>query len=278
MSDYLSRFTGQEIETILDSVSSKMEKTAVVDDATQSFSDQPASSRLVYEANAAIIAINEVLDNKVLKIDAGEQTINGRKVFAAAPVFNKGLSILSGSAITIPDGATNNTDAVNFKMLKDHGLSLQDSGDSGFKFTALSTGYLRVSHDVASLTTMQTTSAPDYYLAFSGGSVYRYDRFYTLAKTGSRALSANSSTDWFTVPKGQATKFLLSLTWADGKNDVYEVWINKNGMINKTNGVIESSATVTLTTKDTTDTWTLNVVNNSATSALAMDYKLFSQF
>ena len=123
MADYLSKYTGQQIDSILDAVGGKLNKTDVVNDIMVDDDLSPASAHLTFVLKSAIDTMNDVLANKVVRTDGQEQTINGKKSFASVLNANGGIVVPAQRSITITDEPAANTDAVNLSMLKKHGLS-----------------------------------------------------------------------------------------------------------------------------------------------------------
>lgn len=158
MSDFLSKFTGQEIEAILDSVDGKVAKTDIAttltDDATL-----PAAVSLVFKLNKTVEDINTSLGENYLRIDGGVQTVNGAKTFASVIAASGGITVPTGRAITITDEPTQSGHAVNLNFLRKHGVSEDTaSNTSGLEITILGTGYNSLKMNVARLTTYTDTA------------------------------------------------------------------------------------------------------------------------
>lgn len=185
MADYLSSYTGQEIDQKLGEVDKKINITDIVDDPNTGEADSPASSRLVAEAYKQIESIKDFNANKVLVIDKGDQTVNGKKTFAALLTMNGGATIPTGKALTITDKAANEGDAVNLAMLKDHGLSIDDSFAPGIVLSRLNTGYLKIAIDIATMTDIATTEALAYVPVGTASSTGKisYNDFVTRLTT-----------------------------------------------------------------------------------------------
>lgn len=176
MADFLSRFTGQQIDAILSSVDGKVSKNDVIDDFEVNDPLFPPSARLTYELKLAVDAINDTLANKVIRTDGGEQTINGSKTFAALVTANGGLSIPAGKRLTISDEPTLATDGVNLSMLRKHGVSEDTAGsNSGLKIELLPNGYNKISLDGANLQAYSGSSVPSTLLVSNGADTLRYD-------------------------------------------------------------------------------------------------------
>lgn len=174
MADYLSKYTGQQIDNILDAVDEKLNKADVVNDITVDDDLSPASAHLTFVLKSAIDTMNDVLTNKVVRADGQEQTINGKKSFASVLNANGGIFVPTQRSITITDEPAANTDAVNLSMLKKHGLSTIDSvgSGSGLKISLLSNGYNKLEVDLSNLV-VRTDSTPPQSLAVyspTGGS------------------------------------------------------------------------------------------------------------
>uniref|UniRef100_A0AAU8KZT5 Tail fiber protein n=1 Tax=Serratia phage Kevin TaxID=3161161 RepID=A0AAU8KZT5_9CAUD len=172
MAIYSSAFTGQEIDRILGEVAGKINTADIVDDPKVGESTTPASSRLMKEAYDKLDSQKDILDNKVLRIDQGEQTVNGKKKFASQLEANGGIKIPTSKVLEITDIATVDTSAVNLKQLKQHGLSV-DSPGAAIKMTALETGYLRLDLNFNSLSQIPDNVAPDTHVVMVGETPYK---------------------------------------------------------------------------------------------------------
>ncbi|WOZ56479.1 hypothetical protein GHCGIGKI_00125 [Klebsiella phage P01] len=174
MADYLSKYTGQQIDSILDAVDGKLNKTDVVNDITVDDDLSPASAHLTFVLKYAIDTMNDVLTNKVVRTDGQEQTINGKTTFASVLNANGGIFVPAQRSITITDEPVANTDAVNLSMLKKHGLSTVDSvgSGSGLKISLLSNGYNKLEVDLSNLVVRTDTALPQSLAVYSptGGS------------------------------------------------------------------------------------------------------------
>ena len=174
MADYLSKYTGQQIDSILDAVGGKLNKTDVVNDIMVDDDLSPASAHLTFVLKSAIDTMNDVLANKVVRTDGQEQTINGKKSFASVLNANGGIVVPAQRSITITDEPAANTDAVNLSMLKKHGLSTVDSvgSGSGMKISLLSNGYNKLEVDLSNLVVRTDTALPQSMAVYSptGGS------------------------------------------------------------------------------------------------------------
>lgn len=174
MADYLSKYTGQQIDNILDAVDGKLNKTDVVNDITVDDDLSPASAHLTFVLKFAIDTMNDVLSNKVVRTDGQEQTINGKKSFASVLNANGGILVPTQRSITITDEPAANTDAVNLSMLKKHGLSTVDSvgSGSGLKISLLSNGYNKLEVDLSNLVVRTDSALPQSLAVYSptGGS------------------------------------------------------------------------------------------------------------
>lgn len=174
MADYLSKYTGQQIDSILDAVGGKLNKTDVVNDIMVDDDLSPASAHLTFVLKSAIDTMNDVLANKVVRTDGQEQTINGKKSFASVLNANGGIVVPAQRSITITDEPAANTDAVNLSMLKKHGLSTVDSvgSGSGLKISLLSNGYNKLEVDLSNLVVRTDTALPQSMAVYSptGGS------------------------------------------------------------------------------------------------------------
>ncbi|AVO22991.1 hypothetical protein HWB57_gp154 [Erwinia phage vB_EamM-Bue1] len=179
MADYLSNYTGQEIDQKLGEVDNKVNKADIVDDAARGDTETPASSRLMSEAYKKLESLQSFQDNKVLRIDEGDQTVNGKKTFAAVTAFNKGLTVPKDQVISITDKAKEATDAVNLAMLRDHGLSVDDSAGKGLTIRALSTGYLALTVDFTTLDPAPGNTVPAFVPVATSTGNYKlsYDDF-----------------------------------------------------------------------------------------------------
>lgn len=162
MADFLSRYTGQQIDSILESVDQKVSKNDVIDDFSVNDPLFPPSARLTYLLNTYVTSINDTLNNKVIRTDGGEQTISGRKKFSSIIDANGGINVPAQKSITIADEPVNSTDAVNLSMLKKHGVSEDTAGTgSGLKISLLPNGYNLLVLDASNLTDyLDTTNDP----------------------------------------------------------------------------------------------------------------------
>ncbi|QMV34168.1 putative tail fiber protein [Salmonella phage vB_SentM_sal1] len=148
MADFLSQYTGQQIDQILGSVDDKVSKNDVIDDFEVSDPLFPPSARLTYELKRSVDTINDTLTNKVIRTDSGEQTINGKKTFNALLVTNGGIQVPTGKSVSIADEPTNSTDGVNLSMLRKHGVSEDTAPDgSGLAGELLTSGYYKFKLD-----------------------------------------------------------------------------------------------------------------------------------
>ena len=174
MADYLSKYTGQQIDNILDAVDGKLNKTDVVNDITVDDDLSPASAHLTFVLKSAIDTMNDVLSNKVVRTDGQEQIINGKKTFASVLNANGGIVVPAQRSITITDEPAANTGAVNLSMLKKHGLSTVDSvgSGSGLKISLLSNGYNKLEVDLSNLVVRTDSTSPQSLAVYSptGGS------------------------------------------------------------------------------------------------------------
>lgn len=175
MADFLSQYTGQQIDTILGSVGDKVSKNDVIDDFAVNDPLFPPSARLTYLLNIEVDDIKDTLENKVIRTDGGEQTINGRKTFAAEIRANSGVSIPTGKVMTIADEPTNPTDGVNLSMLRKHGVS-EDTAQSGsgLKIVLLPNGYNTISVDGTNFVNYTAPAMPDSFIVASGSSAMKF--------------------------------------------------------------------------------------------------------
>ncbi|AFO10348.1 hypothetical protein PI33_gp194 [Escherichia phage ECML-4] len=148
MADFLSQYTGQQIDQILGSVDDKVSKNDVINDFEVNDPLFPPSARLTYELKRSVDTINDTLTNKVIRTDSGEQTINGKKTFNALLVTNGGIQVPTGKSVSIADEPTNSTDGVNLSMLRKHGVSEDTAPDgSGLAGELLTSGYYKFKLD-----------------------------------------------------------------------------------------------------------------------------------
>lgn len=161
MADFLSRYTGQQIDAILSSVDDKISKTDVVNDFSVDDPLFPPSAHLTYELKRSVDNIYDTLENKVIRTDGGEQTINGRKTFAAEIRANAGVSIPTGKKLTIADEPVDSTDGVNLSMLRKHGVSEDTTPPgSGLAGELLSSGYYKFNLDFTRLSAYTGSTLP----------------------------------------------------------------------------------------------------------------------
>lgn len=81
MADYLSKYTGQQIDNILDAVGGKLNKTDVVNDIMVDDDLSPASAHLTFVLKSAIDTMNDVLANKVVRDRWARTNYKWEKVF-----------------------------------------------------------------------------------------------------------------------------------------------------------------------------------------------------
>ncbi|QIQ61870.1 putative structural protein [Salmonella phage bering] len=161
MADFLSQYTGQQIDQILGSVDDKVSKNDVIDDFEVNDPLFPPSARLTYELKRSVDTINDTLANKVIRTDSGEQTINGKKTFNALLVTNGGIQVPTGKSVSIADEPTNSTDGVNLSMLRKHGVSEDTAPDgSGLAGELLTSGYYKFNLDFTRLAAYTGSTLP----------------------------------------------------------------------------------------------------------------------
>ncbi|AVZ45053.1 hypothetical protein [Escherichia phage EP75] len=161
MADFLSQYTGQQIDQILGSVDDKVSKNDVIDDFEVSDPLFPPSARLTYELKRSVDTINDTLTNKVIRTDSGEQTINGKKTFNALLVTNGGIQVPAGKSVSIADEPTNSTDGVNLSMLRKHGVSEDTTPPgSGLAGELLTSGYYKFNLDFTRLSAYTGPTLP----------------------------------------------------------------------------------------------------------------------
>ncbi|WDR21251.1 hypothetical protein PJM37_0172 [Salmonella phage vB_SenM_UTK0004] len=161
MADFLSQYTGQQIDQILGSVDDKVSKNDVINDFEVNDPLFPPSARLTYELKRSVDTINDTLANKVIRTDSGEQTINGRKTFNALLVTNGGIQVPAGKSVSITDEPTNSTDGVNLSMLRKHGVSEDTTPPgSGLAGELLISGYYKFNLDFTRLSAYTGPTLP----------------------------------------------------------------------------------------------------------------------
>ncbi|ANN85852.1 hypothetical protein [Salmonella phage GG32] len=161
MADFLSQYTGQQIDQILGSVDDKVSKNDVINDFEVSDPLFPPSARLTYELKRSVDTINDTLANKVIRTDSGEQTINGKKTFNALLVTNGGIQVPAGKSVSITDEPTNSTDGVNLSMLRKHGVSEDTTPPgSGLAGELLTSGYYKFNLDFTRLSAYTGPTLP----------------------------------------------------------------------------------------------------------------------
>ena len=176
MADFLSQYTGQQIDAILGSVDGKVSKNDVINDFAVDDPLFPPSAHLTYELKRSVDDIYDTLNNKVIRTDGGEQTINGSKTFAALLTANGGLTVPAGKKLTITDEPTSSTDGVNLSMLRKHGVSEDTAGvNSGLKIQLLPNGYNSLAFDGTNLTAYSGSGVPSTLLMVSGTDTVKYD-------------------------------------------------------------------------------------------------------
>ncbi|WPH64571.1 hypothetical protein [Escherichia phage YX22] len=161
MADFLSRYTGQQIDAILSSVDDKISKTDVVNDFAVDDPLFPPSAHLTYELKRSVDNIYDTLENKVIRTDGGEQTINGNKTFAALLTANGGLTVPAGKKLSIVDEPVVATDGVNLSMLRKHGVSEDTTPPgSGLAGELLASGYYKFNLDFTRLSAYTGSTLP----------------------------------------------------------------------------------------------------------------------
>jgi hypothetical protein len=176
MADFLSQYTGQQIDAILGSVDEKVSKNDVINDFAVDDPLSPPSAHLTYELKRSVDDIYDTLNNKVIRTDGGVQTINGAKSFAALVTTNGGLTVPTGAKLSISDEPTTATDGVNLSMLRKHGVSEDTAGvNSGLKIELLHNGYNKLSLDAANLAPYAGTPVPTAMVMVSGTDTIKYD-------------------------------------------------------------------------------------------------------
>lgn len=161
MADFLSRYTGQQIDAILSSVDDKISKTDVVNDFAVDDPLFPPSAHLTYELKRSVDNIYDTLENKVIRTDGGEQTINGNKTFAALLTANGGLTVPAGKKLSIVDEPMVATDGVNLSMLRKHGVSEDTTPPgSGLAGELLASGYYKFNLDFTRLSAYTGSTLP----------------------------------------------------------------------------------------------------------------------
>ncbi len=161
MADFLSQYTGQQIDQILGSVDDKVSKNDVINDFEVNDPLFPPSARLTYELKRSVDTINDTLANKVIRTDSGEQTINGKKTFNALLVTNGGIQVPAGKSVSITDEPTNSTDGVNLRMLRKHGVSEDTTPPgSGLAGELLTSGYYKFNLDFTRLSAYTGPTLP----------------------------------------------------------------------------------------------------------------------
>ena len=161
MADFLSRYTGQQIDAILSSVDDKISKTDVVNDFAVDDPLFPPSAHLTNELKRSVDNIYDILENKVIRTDGGEQTINGNKTFAALLTANGGLTVPAGKKLSIVDEPVVATDGVNLSMLRKHGVSEDTTPPgSGLAGELLASGYYKFNLDFTRLSAYTGSTLP----------------------------------------------------------------------------------------------------------------------
>ncbi|URX65978.1 hypothetical protein PH4_000191 [Escherichia phage PH4] len=161
MADFLSRYTGQQIDAILSSVDDKISKTDVINDFAVDDPLFPPSAHLTYELKRSVDNIYDTLENKVIRTDGGEQTINGNKTFAALLTANGGLTVPAGKKLSIMDEPMVATDGVNLSMLRKHGVSEDTTPPgSGLAGELLASGYYKFNLDFTRLSAYTGSTMP----------------------------------------------------------------------------------------------------------------------
>lgn len=195
MSDYLSEFTGPEIDGAIADVPEKIDRSEIVNDLTTAGDTVPSSAT---NTNTLYNVFTD-LDNATVKIE-GAQTINGIKTFTTRQVFDLGLQVSASTSITIPSFPLINSDATNklyvdsFALTSAAGgkgvtvvdtptgqsniIDLDLANNGGLKFTVNdSTGQLSI--DINGTVESGTSETNDYILGLDTSS----DSLYKITKS-----------------------------------------------------------------------------------------------
>lgn len=160
MADFLSKFTGQQIENILSSVEGKVNKNDIVDNYVED-PESPASARLAYDLDSRLKKVNQDLSQKYMRIDEGDQEVNGRKKFNSRIDAQEGIAVADGRYITLTTEPTMPEHVVNLSFLRKHGVGEDTaSNTSGLEISILANGYNALKLNIARLTNYTGTDLP----------------------------------------------------------------------------------------------------------------------
>ena len=134
MSDYLSEFTGPQIDTAIGDVPNKIDISDIVNDLNTPGDSLPSSATNTNTLYNNLL----VLDAATVKIE-GSQTINGIKTFTTRQVFDLGLQIAASTSITIPSFPVIASDATN-KLYVDSFALTSAAGGKGVTVIDTPTG------------------------------------------------------------------------------------------------------------------------------------------
>lgn len=171
MSDFLSKYTGQEIETLLGQVEEKVNKT----DITAAFTNDdtvPGAASLSFKLKSRLDDLDTSLGTNYMRIDGQTQTVNGAKTFVAPITAQGGIQVPTGRSVTITDEPTLPSHAVNLSFMRKHGVS-EDTAPitSGLSIQTLGTGYNSLKLDLSRLTAYAGSTPPISFAVLVSGNL-----------------------------------------------------------------------------------------------------------
>jgi hypothetical protein len=130
MSDYLSKYQGEEIDERLERVDYLIPKSVIVNDFTHQEVDHVASASLSHQLKTLV---DELFDRFVT--NDTNQTIQGQKTFGDAALFSSGLTVPSGQTVIITTDPIDIRGAVAKEYMDKRAVDT-DSAGRGLKFIA----------------------------------------------------------------------------------------------------------------------------------------------
>lgn len=239
MADFLSKHSGQEIDTLLDSVKLKVSKTDIVDRFDVQDSESPASARLTYQLNSDLKTMKDTLDKSVMRLDGGAQEVNGAKTFLSTITAGGGIAVPTGKSITIIDEPAADNQAVNLAMLKKHGVaSTTVASDSGLKATLMNTGYYKFELDLSNLLNHSANTIPESLAVYVPGAG---TRVWSMVSLFNRLFDDARFGDYVKVAAYDADMLSLE-TQISGINTTLATKVNVNVYNNKMSSLDASIA------------------------------------
>lgn len=147
MSDYLSKFAGEEIDERLERVDFLIPKSVIVNDFVHAEADHVAAAYLTNRLKAMADELFERFVNNDM-----DQTIEGQKTFGGAALFSAGLTVPSGQTIILATDPTDTRGAVAKQYVDKRAVDFDVAG-RGLKFvqgTGNAANFIDIDLDAAS--------------------------------------------------------------------------------------------------------------------------------